>query len=360
MYQIKRPQAKSKTFLLFLIIVAAFNLPAFNLSGFNLSNHVFAADDHGHDEDEHKHSSHRTLTKPSHDQHQHDEGAHTHGDAHEDDEHHDEHENGAVNISSNIAEQSQIEVALVQSATLDIVTQTFGKLVIPPNQEAHIHARYAGLVKDIKVHVGDQVTKGDVLAVIESNESLQEYTVKAPMSGIVTQRQLNLGEVTDDEPLVVIVDDSLLWAELKIFPHQRQKVKQNQTAYLAREKRELTAKITHLAPSSQAEPYMLARAIVDNTQQQFTPGELLRAEIVVDRSEVAIAVDNRALQTLEGRPVVFVNEGDRYEPRAIKLGRTDGRYTEVLEGIRAGETYVVGNSYIIKADIEKAGAGHHH
>jgi acetyl/propionyl-CoA carboxylase alpha subunit len=43
-----------------------------------------------------------------------------------------------------------------------------------------------------------------------------------------------------------------------------------------------------------------------------------------------------------------------------RLGRSDGRFTEVLAGLQAGDRYVVENSYLIKADIEKSGASHDH
>lgn len=338
MFQTKKTLAKTETLFLCAVMLAILCL----------SWAAYAADDHGSDEHDD-------------DQHQEQREEHRHRDEHS--HHtveHDDHEDGPVSITSHIAEQAGIGVSMVGQATLEIVTQVFGKLVIPPNQETHIHARFPGLVKNISVHVGDRVSQGDVLAVIESNESLRDYTVEAPMSGIVTKRQLNLGEVADDEPLVVIVNDDLLWAELKIFPHQRSAVKPGQLAYLAREHRELEAKITHIAPSGNQAPYMLARVKVDNTQQTFTPGELVRAEIVVEKVNVPLAVENRALQTLEGQQVVFIQEGDAYEHRVLKLGRTDGHFTEVLDGIQPGETYVVKNSYLIKADMEKAGAGHHH
>jgi cobalt-zinc-cadmium efflux system membrane fusion protein len=44
----------------------------------------------------------------------------------------------------------------------------------------------------------------------------------------------------------------------------------------------------------------------------------------------------------------------------LKLGRRDARFVEVLEGLAPGTTYVTDNSYLIKADIEKAGASHDH
>ena len=34
--------------------------------------------------------------------------------------------------------------------------------------------------------------------------------------------------------------------------------------------------------------------------------------------------------------------------------------TEVLEGLNPGDRYVVENSYLLKADLEKSGASHDH
>jgi cobalt-zinc-cadmium efflux system membrane fusion protein len=44
----------------------------------------------------------------------------------------------------------------------------------------------------------------------------------------------------------------------------------------------------------------------------------------------------------------------------LTLGRRDTRFVEVLEGLAPGTVYVTENSYLIKADIEKAGASHDH
>ena len=53
-------------------------------------------------------------------------------------------------------------------------------------------------------------------------------------------------------------------------------------------------------------------------------------------------------------------EGNVYEIRPLELGRSDGHFTEVLGGLNAGDIYVVENSYLLKADLEKSGASHDH
>ena len=75
---------------------------------------------------------------------------------------------------------------------------------------------------------------------------------------------------------------------------------------------------------------------------------------MVERIEVPLVIENRALQLLDESQVVFVQEGNSFEPRPVELGRTDGQFTEILSGLKPGERYVVENSYLIKADIEKS------
>lgn len=75
---------------------------------------------------------------------------------------------------------------------------------------------------------------------------------------------------------------------------------------------------------------------------------------------VALRVPLSAVQRMDGADVVFVAEGDIYEPRRVRLGRRDGVHVEVLHGIAAGEPVVVEQSFLLKADIGKAGAAHEH
>ena len=71
-------------------------------------------------------------------------------------------------------------------------------------------------------------------------------------------------------------------------------------------------------------------------------------------------VDNRAFQEVEGKRVVFVTNQDGYETRELKIGQSDGQFSQVISGLNIGEQYALINSYLLKADLGKAGASHAH
>jgi len=81
---------------------------------------------------------------------------------------------------------------------------------------------------------------------------------------------------------------------------------------------------------------------------------------VVATQAAAQVVPLSALQTMDGKDVVFVRSGDTYTARPVRLGARDAGKVEVLDGLTPGEQVVVEQSYVVKADIGKAGASHEH
>jgi cobalt-zinc-cadmium efflux system membrane fusion protein len=74
--------------------------------------------------------------------------------------------------------------------------------------------------------------------------------------------------------------------------------------------------------------------------------------------EAEISVDNGALQQIEGKTVVFVAEGNAFEPREVSLGVKDTDRTQVIKGLVPGERYVAENSFVMKAELGKGEAEH--
>lgn len=277
----------------------------------------------------------------------------------EDTEHADEH-GDSTQISDNMAHRVGLGIAEAGPANIERELKVYGRLATLPDKRARVRARFPGVIVSVQANLGEEVKQGDVLATIESNESLQTYQLRAPISGVIHQRTAQVGDLTGETVLFELINVDKLWAELKVFPRQRLEIRSGQHVLLYHGDDVHEGKILHLTPQDDGEPYVLARVALANENHHAAPGDMISAAVVVESVDVSLSVDNRALQELEGRPVVFVQEGESYEARPIRLGRKDDRRTEVLEGLSTGERYVVENSYLIKADIGKSAAAHDH
>ncbi|SFD60381.1 efflux RND transporter periplasmic adaptor subunit [Pseudoalteromonas denitrificans] len=280
-------------------------------------------------------------------------------------EHHaetDEHNSdvGHVKISLKSASAAGITSITAHSGEIKQTIKVYGKSVLDPKASSQIRARFPGMITQLTPNIGDIVKKGTVIGEIESNSSLKRYKITSPISGIVTSRNLNPGELADEQVLLTIANYDKLWVELRLFSSQVSKISKGQKVLISSNNTQTTSVIKHLLPNNSNQPFIIARVPLDNTQQVWSPGLLVSGSIVVNKIQAPIVVDNRAIQVIETNKVVFVKNETGFEKRQLTFGQTDGAFTEVLSGLQLGEQYAVENSYLLKADLGKSSASHAH
>lgn len=267
---------------------------------------------------------------------------------------------GRVQLSAALAQASGVSTAVAAAGTLQQTLKLYGQALPDPVRISHIQARYPGVVRAVKATIGNDVKAGDVLASVESNESLRQYNITAPINGTIIERHANPDEFTSDKVLFTLVDYSQLEAHLQAFPAQANKLKAGQTVILESEGRSATSKIESLTSHEDGASTLIAHIPLPNSTREWVPNQGLEGTIILAEIPVALRIDNRALQNFRDWQVVFIQVGDTYEIRPLELGRSDGKFTEVISGLNIGDRYVVENSYLLKADLEKSGASHDH
>lgn len=269
---------------------------------------------------------------------------------------------GRTRIAADVAEASGMSVEDAGPAIIREGVTVYGRVVSDPENVSHVSARFDGVIRAVRASIGEVVEKGQTLAVIEANDSLNNYTINAPISGTVIDRHANPGETTDGRSLFTIVDTSSVWAELAVFPSDRSRVKVGApvTVRTAIGDISIDGEIALLSPVAGANQSVTARVRLDNTEGLLAAGMYLTGEIEVAQYDVPLAVKRSGLQAFRDFTVVYALIGDEYEVRMLDLGRQDATWVEVLGGLEVGTTYVTTNSYVVKADIEKSGASHDH
>jgi len=269
---------------------------------------------------------------------------------------------GRTKISPEVAEAFEVETLIAGPVVLQETVTVYGRIVANTERVRKISARFDGVIQSVYPSLGDTIKKGQPLAKIESNESLKSYTVKAPISGVITQRDANPGEQTDGRQLFTITDTSSVWVDLSVFPADRERVHAGTpvTIHAATGVQSVESMIDRVNVLAEVNQTVMARAVLDNTDGQFLPGTYVTAEVAVGTHKVPLAVKRTGLQAFRDFTVVFAQFGDEYEVRMLELGRQDREWVEVLGGLEPGTRYVSENSYLIKADIEKSGASHDH
>ncbi|KKO45452.1 secretion protein HlyD [Arsukibacterium ikkense] len=269
---------------------------------------------------------------------------------------------GRTTIEQAVAEAMDIQTDVAGPATLHQTIPAYGTLALPAGAERTIAARFDGEITKLHVALGDTVKTSQTLLTIESNESLQPYQVKAPLTGVVTQQFAGNGEQTAGRALLTISDLSHYVAKLAVYPNDYQKVRLGSPVNLKVEglDNKYSGSIAFVEPQVRDDQARIVWVMLPNSQNEFTAGSFVTAQIEVATIDVPLAVKRTGLQAFRDFTVVYAKIGEQYEVRMLELGRNDGEWIEVLGGLKPGTEYVSQNSFILKADIEKSGASHDH
>lgn len=239
-----------------------------------------------------------------------------------------------------------------------------GEIAPHADRIAHVIPRFVGVVREVRKQVGDPVSKGEVLAIIDSNESLTPYEVKSLLDGTVIERHLVLGElIKEGVNAFVIADLSSVWAELRIYQKDLAAVRKGQAVALVAGHgvAEGRGAIAYVAPMVDEKTRTgLARVVLPNPDGRWRPGLFVTGRVTVEEVDVPLLIPRTALQTVDEKACVFVQTDRGFEPRPVALGRADDAGVEITAGLTAGLRYVTQGAFTLKAELSKAAFGGEH
>ena len=196
---------------------------------------------------------------------------------------------------------------------------------------------------------------------------LQRYSLRAPISGRVIERKVDVGSPVNDEgqekEIYTIADLSRVWVELAVPTGDLAAIKEGQEVTLTPgpEGKGSPGRIVFVSPMlNQDTRSAKVIAAVDNPDLAWRPGSFATVRVSVEEQPVDLRLPRAALQTIGGEQVVFVRTKDGFEKREVVLGKGDEEAVEVVFGLDAGEAVATANSFVLKAELGKAEAEHQH
>jgi len=191
-------------------------------------------------------------------------------------------------------------------------------------------------------------------------ETLRRQELRAPISGRIAERRVELGSLVGREglesELFVIVDLAEVWVDLAVSPSNLANIGEGQpiTISSGAGSEPSPAIIMFVSPLLDRDT-RAARVVasVDNANGKWRPGSFVTAEIPTDETKAEIVVPLMALQTIKGASTVFVRVAEGFEARKVTVGRQDARVAEITSGLAAGERIATANTFVLKADLGK-------
>lgn len=339
----------------------------------------------------------------------------------------DEKEADFVKLSDKQIQSAHIEVASVRTGFAGAV-EAPAVIIADPQHAAVVSSSVSGRVISVHKNLGENVARGDILAVIESREvaqfsadvalarrqleladaafkredrlyaekvsSRQEYelaqsalddartrlrlaqqqlatsggaeqsaqlTLRAPIAGVVTARQVALGDVVEaNAKLFELANPDLLSVELSLAPSDASRVAPGTPIEVSADGRSGSGHVAFLSRVlDPATRQIRAIASLPNKNALWRIGETVSASVVLKPESPGerIAVPRAAVQTIEDKPSVFVRQKDGFAIKHIVLGKPAAGFVTVLSGLDGSERIATSNTFVIKAEHGKREAG---
>jgi len=219
-----------------------------------------------------------------------------------------------------------------------------------------VHAAHVAEARQKLLLLG--LDEQQVADVAQGRKANTNIAIPAPLDGVVTARNVNLGQVvTAAQDLLTITDLSSVWMEANLLENDFGAVHVGTLATIttpAYAGRRYRGVVSYIEP--QVDPQTRTakvRVVVEN------PGFALRLGMYMDVLFTSPAgasvpvVPKQAIQTIGPSSVVFLpveGESGRFVQRTVRTGEESSAGLQVLDGLKPGEKVVTEGSFLLRAE----------
>lgn len=177
-------------------------------------------------------------------------------------------------------------------------------------------------------------------------QQIDDSYIKSPITGIITAKNNLRGEfVSAGTPIATVVATDLL--KIYVFVNQSEVrfIHQNQTAVVTTSMmagKEFMGKVNYIAPNADNNLNYKVEVLINKKENpDLRTGTYVNVKFDTKSEEEVLQVPKKALVGGLKDAYVFVMNGDRAERRNIHVGRENGPYIEVIDGLKENDKVVV-------------------
>jgi cobalt-zinc-cadmium efflux system membrane fusion protein len=193
------------------------------------------------------------------------------------------------------------------------------------------------------------------------SDDYARYVVTAPLDGTVIEKHVVLGDsLQADAAAFVVADLSTVWVDFSVSANDIPSVSIGQAVQVFVDdlSRRENGTISYVGPTvEQGTRAELARVVLNNESGAWKPGMFVRGKVEYSSTEVKILISRSAIETVNGKPSVFVQTPEGFQASPVTAGRGSEEDAEILSGLQPGQSYAVSGTFILKAELEKGKGG---
>jgi len=217
-------------------------------------------------------------------------------------------------------------------------------------------------LREAEIEAQTAKSKLSALGAGEADGALNRYVLRAPFDGVVVEKHIAQGEAVKEDANVFLLSDlSSVWVEVVVTPNDLDAVRVGETVTITSSANgtSTTGKLSYVGNLlGEQTRSAKARVVIANPNLAWRPGLFVNAVMARGEKNAPVTVAADAVQSIDGKSVVFIKTEKGFKAQAVKTGASDGKLTEIVEGLSPGTPYAASGSFVLKAEQGKKETDH--
>ncbi|MEW6008625.1 MAG: efflux RND transporter periplasmic adaptor subunit [Candidatus Omnitrophota bacterium] len=250
-------------------------------------------------------------------------------------------------------EKIRVKVTTVKKGDLNLILSYVGS--IKAKDEINVFSKVTGKLAQYSVNEGDSIAKGQIIALVDRDETGLKYElapVESPISGIVGRTMLDKGSnilttasITSGTPVAIIVNMEEMIVKLNIPEPDIGYIKKGLKAQIqvdAFAQENFQGEISKVSEVVDTQTRTLPiEIIIPNKDHRLKSGMFARLQIIASVLKDRLYLPQDALIKELGVNYLFVVENSTAKKKKINTGIQDSNRIEILEGVNEGDSVIV-------------------
>jgi cobalt-zinc-cadmium efflux system membrane fusion protein len=217
-------------------------------------------------------------------------------------------------------------------------------------------------LREAEIEAQTARSKLSTLGAGAADGALNRYVLRAPFDGVVVEKHIAQGEAVKEDANVFLLSDlSSVWVEVVVTPGDLDAVRVGETVTITSSANgaNATGKVSYVGNLlGEQTRSAKARVVIANPNLAWRPGLFVNAAMARGEKNAPVTVAADAIQSIDGKNVVFIKTDKGFKAQSVKTGTSDGKLTEIVEGLSPGTPYAASGSFVLKAEQGKKEADH--
>ncbi len=190
------------------------------------------------------------------------------------------------------------------------------------------------------------------------------YELIAPFDSVIVEKHLGIGEVVSEASTAFTLSDlSRVWATFGVTPKDLNKVVVGRSVIISAPdmNAQVEGRVSYVGSLLGEQTRAAAvRVALANPEGSWRPGLFVSIDVKAEKANADVSVPESSLQTVEDKLSVFVRNAEGFKVQPVTVGRRDGGFVEITDGLAAGTQVAATGSFILKSELGKGSAEHAH